>query len=477
LSSVSFNNSTKGAQDLLAALPSPPICRWCDDQAKPGPEAKPGFKDYLSDSSQTRKRAQQSDKSDTTDTLVRDEVKRDAGSETQKSEQNDKADSSNETQEGSKQDSDQSSKDKQATDQSPGEKQEKAQAEQSSDEAESQAVDREASAQLNVADAKVTDQPKAQSQAKATQQQIDQTQVKQASISEKQAGQGQTNPSNLAVNAPLSNQGQATSGPVAQVDASATVQPVMPQGEAAQNNSGDTRGDSKAATTNAATNATAFTNTNAAATTAFTIPDQAGGESRLPINTTTITQSTDAARQAQAQAMAQPSAATDDNDSLNSARLTRGLANAVQQRGGAVTLRLTPPEMGTVRIQMQITGTNVSASFHAESASAQTLLTTQLAQLRSSLESKGMSVERLTVQPMASTTASQNSNQSQNQSDTQQQSQSQQQNAGDGRSRGQYSGDSSRQQSSDQQQHDGSAKQGRRGFFDRLHDAAGEQAA
>jgi len=43
LSSVSFNNSTKGAQDLLAALPSPPICRWCDDQAKPGPEAKPGF--------------------------------------------------------------------------------------------------------------------------------------------------------------------------------------------------------------------------------------------------------------------------------------------------------------------------------------------------------------------------------------------------------------------------------------------------
>ncbi|MFK7789747.1 MAG: flagellar hook-length control protein FliK, partial [Phycisphaeraceae bacterium] len=152
------------------------------------------------------------------------------------------------------------------------------------------------------------------------------------------------------------------------------------------------------------------------------------------------------------------------------------LANAVQQRGGAVTMRLTPPEMGTVRIQMQITGTNISATFHAESASAQTLLTNQLAQLRSSLESKGMSVDRLSVQPLAATASTNNANQSQNQGDSQQQGQSQQQSAGDGRSRGQYSGDSSGRQSSDQQ-NNGSSQQAPRGFFDRLSDAVEPEAA
>ena len=258
-----------------------------------------------------------------------------------------------------------------------------------------------------------------------------------------------------------------------QANASATVQPVLQQGDNTQTSSGDTRGESKSTTSASNVNTTASTSNNAAAATAFTVPDQATGETRLPIGTTPTAQSVDAARQAQAQAAVN----TGDNDSLNTARLTRGLANAVQQRGGAVTLRLTPPEMGTVRIQMQISGTSVSASFHAESSSAQTLLTTQLAQLRSALESKGMSVDRLTVQPLATTASSQSSNQSQNQNDAQQQGQGQQHNAGDGRSRGQYSGDSSRQQSSDPQQDSGTHQQAPRGFFDSLSDAAEEQAA
>jgi len=257
-----------------------------------------------------------------------------------------------------------------------------------------------------------------------------------------------------------------------QADTVTTAQPVLQQGDAGQTNGGDTGGDSKAATTATTANTTAASNSNAAAATAFAVPDQAGSEARLPINPTGITQTADAARQAQAQSALTNS----DNDSLNTARLTRGLANAVQQRGGAVTMRLTPPEMGTVRIQMQITGTNVSATFHAESASAQTLLTNQLAQLRSALESKGMSVDRLSVQPLAATASTNNANQSQNQSDAQQQDSSQQQSAGDGRSRGQYSG-SSGQQSSDQQQDNGSSKQAPREFFDRLNDASEPEAA
>jgi flagellar hook-length control protein FliK len=302
-------------------------------------------------------------------------------------------------------------------------------------------------------------------------QQLDAAQLKEVTSGDKPAGQGQANVSNLSLNAALPNQGQSPTGPTVQADASAAVQPLPQQGDSTQTSSGDGRSDSKSTASAGNVSTAASTSSNAAATTAFTVPDQASGEARLPITTMPAAQSVDAARQAQAQAAVN----TGDNDSLNTARLTRGLANAVQQRGGAVTLRLTPPEMGTVRIQMQITGTNVSASFHAETSSAQTLLTTQLAQLRSALESKGMSVDRLTVQPLATTASSQNSSQSQSQNDAQQQGQ--QQNAGDGRSRGQYSGDSSRQQSSDSQQDSGTNQQAPRGFFDNLNDAAEEQAA
>lgn len=238
----------------------------------------------------------------------------------------------------------------------------------------------------------------------------------------------------------------------------------------AQTNTGDTAGEAKAGG-QASTAAVLSNAANATAAANFALPEQGASEARLPLNSGANLQQVDSAKPVQAQ----PIAPNSDSDSLNTARLTRGLANAVQQRGGAVTLRLTPPEMGTVRIQMQITGTNVSASFHAESASAQTLLTQQLAQLRTSLETQGMNVERLSVQPLASTTSSQNANQSNNQ-DAQQQNTGQQQSANDGRSRGQYSGDNANGRASDQQDTGSEKRQAPQGFFDQLHDVA-EQAA
>lgn len=128
------------------------------------------------------------------------------------------------------------------------------------------------------------------------------------------------------------------------------------------------------------------------------------------------------------------------NDAVNSARLTRGLNSAVNQQGGTVTLRLTPPDLGTVRIQLNLQGTNVTAQFHAETDSAQRLLTQQLGQLRTSLESQGLNVEKLGVQAMSA---------SSNSSSLQQQTsgdnpQSQSQANADGRSRGQF-GQSSQQ--------------------------------
>lgn len=121
-----------------------------------------------------------------------------------------------------------------------------------------------------------------------------------------------------------------------------------------------------------------------------------------------------------------------DNASLNNARLTRGLASAVNQRGGAVTLRLTPPDMGTVRIQMQLTGSVLSASMHTETASAHQMLTQQLGQLRASLETQGLTVERLHVQTMQQ---AQPGNASEQNGDSEQQQQH-----NEGRSRGRQQG-------------------------------------
>lgn len=138
---------------------------------------------------------------------------------------------------------------------------------------------------------------------------------------------------------------------------------------------------------------------------------------------------------------AQPSAESADAQ-LNAGRLARGLQNALNQNGGTVTLRLTPADMGTVRIQLQIQAGSVNASFHTETESARNLLNQQFAQLRSALEGRGLSVERLTVQTMqnaGSSLLNQNNSQPGN---GQGHSQSNSHADGaphDGRSRGQYS--------------------------------------
>ena len=99
---------------------------------------------------------------------------------------------------------------------------------------------------------------------------------------------------------------------------------------------------------------------------------------------------------------AQPSPPASDTPQLdaNTERVIRGMRGVMNQNGGAVTLRLSPPEMGIVRIEMQINGGAVSAQLHTELAEARTLLDQQLGQLRHALETHGLTVEKLAVQTM-----------------------------------------------------------------------------
>lgn len=244
-----------------------------------------------------------------------------------------------------------------------------------------------------------------------------------------------------------------------------TANQTLQQNVTADTAGGDARSEGQSTSHSQATAQSPATS-NAAGQATFNLAGQPVGDGQLPLNQLSLTQRVDGNTAAQVQLTSTPT----DSDAVNNARLTRGLANAVQQRGGALTLRLTPAEMGTVRIQMQITGTNISASFHAETASAQTLLTQQLSQLRTSLETQGMNVERLSVQPLAASASSQNASQGNNDSQ-QQQSQSQQQSGNDGRSRGQYSGDGGRSREQQEGNHEGASdRQAPRGFFDRLSD-------
>ncbi len=80
------------------------------------------------------------------------------------------------------------------------------------------------------------------------------------------------------------------------------------------------------------------------------------------------------------------------------AAASRGLMAAVQQKGGAVTVRLEPETLGSMRIRMELTGGVVRATFEVTTLEARDLLGSRLDSLRSALEAKGLGVERLQVQ-------------------------------------------------------------------------------
>ena len=62
-----------------------------------------------------------------------------------------------------------------------------------------------------------------------------------------------------------------------------------------------------------------------------------------------------------------------------------------------MTMRLNPPELGEVRVQMSLSRGVVSAEFQATTSQAHALLDRNLTVLRHALESQGLTVDRLNV--------------------------------------------------------------------------------
>lgn len=88
------------------------------------------------------------------------------------------------------------------------------------------------------------------------------------------------------------------------------------------------------------------------------------------------------------------------------ATIGRGLAAAMRQKGGLVTIQLNPESLGHLKIRIGIEGGTVSARFEASTAEARDLLTENLDSLKAALEARGLQVDRLQVETIARTEAS-----------------------------------------------------------------------
>ncbi|MEQ9616916.1 MAG: flagellar hook-length control protein FliK [Phycisphaerales bacterium] len=96
------------------------------------------------------------------------------------------------------------------------------------------------------------------------------------------------------------------------------------------------------------------------------------------------------------------------NERAVASSVSRGLAAAVQQRGGSLTIRLTPATLGTVKIDLELAQGRVSVDLHASTDLAQDAISKNISLLRSSLESKGLTVDRIAVQLTPATNQSNN---------------------------------------------------------------------
>ncbi len=133
-----------------------------------------------------------------------------------------------------------------------------------------------------------------------------------------------------------------------------------------------------------------------------------------------------------------PTRSADPSNDPFTARILRGLSATLNQRGGVLTMRLDPPHLGQLRIQMTIAQGTVTAEFQTSTPQAQALLERSLAVLRSALQGHGLTVERLTVHTTPQANAQvmrQDSPEQQTQQDRERTD------AGKGESRGRRNGD------------------------------------
>lgn len=79
------------------------------------------------------------------------------------------------------------------------------------------------------------------------------------------------------------------------------------------------------------------------------------------------------------------------------AQVSRGVGAVLAQKGGSVTLKLAPSSLGTLKVRMTMDSGRVTLDLEATTQKAHAALTRELPALRTSLESRGLQVERAQV--------------------------------------------------------------------------------
>ncbi|MCH2162581.1 MAG: flagellar hook-length control protein FliK [Phycisphaerales bacterium] len=129
------------------------------------------------------------------------------------------------------------------------------------------------------------------------------------------------------------------------------------------------------------------------------------------------------------------------SDSPTLPGVQKGLTALANQKGGSLSMRLDPPSLGPLKLEMAIDSGRVRVQMLTASESARSLLGSNLGMLRSALEERGLIVERLVVDTTTTTTTSDSTSRSESRDQGGQDARNEgrdqaQQDASQGRSRG-----------------------------------------
>lgn len=95
---------------------------------------------------------------------------------------------------------------------------------------------------------------------------------------------------------------------------------------------------------------------------------------------------------------ATPQQAISDSDTQQIVdRTMRGLKSVINQKGGSVTIRLTPVELGAMRIRVNMDGGTINAQLEVANRNTRQILQQQLTTLKQTLESQGFVIEQLNI--------------------------------------------------------------------------------
>jgi flagellar hook-length control protein FliK len=86
---------------------------------------------------------------------------------------------------------------------------------------------------------------------------------------------------------------------------------------------------------------------------------------------------------------------------MNHPRILTAVQSELMAHGGTVRLRLDPPELGALQVRIDVRDGVLAASFQTSNDEATRLLTQSLQQLKTTLESQGLTVEKLQVHQTA----------------------------------------------------------------------------